>query len=82
MLKYGAPSGVRYLVDLSGFSIFILLIGSLGMTELAASNVVFNINTLAFMPMIGFDISISVVVGRYRGEGPVSIHRAGRRRNV
>ena len=68
MLKYGAPSGVQFLIDMSGFSVFILLVGRIGMIELAASNVAFNINTLAFMPMIGFGIAISVLVGQYQGE--------------
>lgn len=69
MLKYGAPSGVQFFIDMSGFSVFILLIGRLGMTELAASNVAFNINTLAFLPMVGLGIAISVMVGQYQGEG-------------
>jgi MATE family multidrug resistance protein len=39
----------------------------LGTTSLAATNISFNINTLAFMPMIGCGIAISVLVGQYLG---------------
>jgi len=68
MLRFGLPNGVQFMLDMAGFTVFILLIGRLGTVELAASNIAFNINTLAFMPMIGFGIAISVLVGRYLGE--------------
>ena len=49
---------------MAGFTAFILLVGKLGTTYLAATNIAFNINTLAFMPMIGFGITVSVLVGQ------------------
>jgi MATE family multidrug resistance protein len=52
----------------AGFSLFLLLIGRLGMDELAATNIAFNINTVAFMPMMGAGIAISMLVGRYLGD--------------
>lgn len=69
MIKYGLPTGIQFLIDISGFSIFILLVGRIGVDELAASNIAFNINTLAFMPMLGFGVAISVTVGQFQGEG-------------
>ena len=69
MIKFGLPTGVQFLIDISGFSIFILLIGRIGTYELAASNIAFNITTLAFMPMLGFGVAISVMVGQFQGEG-------------
>jgi MATE family multidrug resistance protein len=68
MLRFGLPNGVQFMLDMAGFTAFILLVGRLGTAELAASNIAFNINTLAFMPMIGFGIAISVLVGRNLGE--------------
>lgn len=67
LLRYGFPSGVQFLLEISGFSIFILLIGRLGMESLAATNIAFNINTMAFFPMIGSGVAISVLVGQYIG---------------
>jgi MATE family multidrug resistance protein len=52
---------------MTGFTGFILVVGRLGTASLAATNIAFNINTLAFMPMIGFGIAISVLVGQYLG---------------
>ena len=67
LLRYGFPSGVQFFLEMTGFTGFILVVGRLGTESLAASNIAFNINTLAFMPMIGFGIAISVLVGQYLG---------------
>ncbi len=69
LLSFGLPSGVQYFVDMAGFTVFILLVGRLGTAELAASTIAFNINTIAFMPMIGIGIAVSVLVGRQVGRG-------------
>jgi len=69
LLYFGFPSGVQFFLDISGFTFFILIIGRLGMGSLAASNIALNISTLAFMPMIGCGIAISVLVGQYLGKG-------------
>jgi MATE family multidrug resistance protein len=61
------PSGVQFCLDMAGFTTFVLLMGRLGTTKLAATNIAFNINTLAFMPMIGFGIAVSVLVGQQLG---------------
>jgi len=67
LLRYGFPSGVQFFLEIAGFTGFVLVVGRLGTASLAATNIAFNINTLAFMPMIGFGIAISVLVGQYLG---------------
>jgi MATE family multidrug resistance protein len=67
LLRFGLPGGMQFFLDVAGFSAFIFLIGRLGPESLAATNIAFNINTLAFMPMIGCGISVSVLVGQYLG---------------
>jgi len=67
LLRYGFPSGVQFFLEMAGFTGFILIVGRLGTASLAATNIAFNINTLAFMPMIGCGIAISVLVGQYLG---------------
>ncbi|MEW6264920.1 MAG: MATE family efflux transporter [Thermodesulfobacteriota bacterium] len=67
LLRYGLPSGVEMFMDLSGFSIFVLLVGRLGTNDLAATNIALNINMLAFLPMLGSGLAVSVLVGRYLG---------------
>jgi MATE family multidrug resistance protein len=72
LLRFGFPSGMQFCLEIVGFTVFILLVGRLGTTSLAATNIAFNINTLAFMPMIGCGMAVSVLVGQYLGkEKPV-----------
>ncbi len=68
VLRFGVPSGVQFFLDTAGFTAFLLMLGRIGTTELAATTIAFNINTLAFMPMIGCGIAVSVLVGQYLGE--------------
>ena len=68
MMKFGAPNGVQFFVELMGFSVFVLLVGRLGTLELAATNLAFNINTLAFIPMLGLGVAVSTLVGQYLGK--------------
>jgi MATE family multidrug resistance protein len=58
---------VQFFLEMTGFTGFVLIVGRLGTASLAATNIAFNINTLAFMPMIGCGIAISVIVGQYIG---------------
>ncbi|GAK59094.1 MATE efflux family protein [Candidatus Vecturithrix granuli] len=66
--KFGFPNGVQFFLDMIGFTAFLLFMGRLGTVSLAATNIAFNINSLAFMPMLGFGIAVSVLVAQHLGE--------------
>lgn len=68
MLRYGAPAGLHFMMDLICFSLFVLLVGRLGIVELAATNLAFQLNTIAFLPMIGFSTATATLVGQRLGE--------------
>ena len=68
LLRFGMPSGVEHVLTMLGLSLFVLLVGRLGQTELAATNIVMNIGWMAFLPMIGLTVAVSTMVGRYLGE--------------
>ena len=68
MLRFGVPSGVNFMLDIMAFSFFILIVGRLGTVELAATNMAFNVNSLAFLPLIGCGIAVSTLVGQRLGE--------------
>lgn len=68
LVRFGVPSGIQFFLDMSGFTAFIMIMGRLGTINLAATNIAFNINTIAFMPMLGIGIAISVLVGQYLGK--------------
>ena len=67
LVRFGLPNGVQFFLDMIGFAIFILLMGRLGTIPLAAANIAINISTLAFLPMIGVGIAVSVMVGQSLG---------------
>ncbi len=67
LMRFGSPNGAQFFVDMAAFTAFILMMGRLGTTSLAATNIALNISTLAFMPMIGLGIAISVLVGQNLG---------------
>jgi MATE family multidrug resistance protein len=67
LLKFGLPSGVQFMLDVLGFTLFVVFIGRIDAVSFAASSMVFQINMLAFMPMIGFGMATSILVGRAIG---------------
>jgi multidrug resistance protein, MATE family len=68
LLWFGFPSGFQMLVDVVAFTFFIMLVGRLGPVELVVANVAFNINMLAFVPMLGAGIAVTTLVGQRLGE--------------
>lgn len=80
MMKYGLPSGYNLFIDIAGFTVFIMIVGWLGKRELAATNIAFNLNTLAFIPVMGMSIAVSTLVGQRIGEGRPDIAEKSARR--
>ena len=78
LLRYGGPNGLQMLVDVAGFTVFLLLVGTLGPAAMAATTLAFNVNTLAFVPMLGLGIALSTMVGQQLGrDRPHLAARAG-----
>ena len=67
LLRYGGPNGLQLLVEVAGFTLFLLLVGNLGETAMAATTLAFNVNTLAFVPMLGLGVALSTMVGQQLG---------------
>ena len=67
LFRYGAPNGIQMFVEMGAFSMFIMLVGQLGVRELTATTLAFNINSLAFVPLLGLGVAVSVLVGQQLG---------------
>ena len=67
ILYYGGPNGMQLLVEVAAFSFFILLVGRLGADAMAATTLAFNVNSVAFIPMIGLGIAVTTMVGQQLG---------------
>ncbi len=73
LVKFGMPGGVHFFADLLAFSFFIIMVGRVGTTELAVTNMVISLESLVFLPMMGFSIGTSILVGQALGENRVDL---------
>ena len=67
LFYFGAPEGLRMLVEMSAVTGFLLLLGGLGEAALAATTLAFNINSVGFIPLVGMGIAVSTMVGQQLG---------------
>lgn len=67
LLVFGGPSGVQQFVEMTSFTLFLFLLGMLGTEPLAATNIAFSVNSLAFLPLMGMGIAVSTLVGHQLG---------------
>jgi MATE family multidrug resistance protein len=64
LFRFGAPNGAQFFMDMLSFTFFLLFVGGIGEVEGEATVLAFQVNTVAFMPMIGFGIAASTLVGQ------------------
>lgn len=67
MVRFGFPSGANSFMELLTSTIFVFVAGRLGSYALAATNITFSINGVAFLPALGLNIGASVLVGQAMG---------------
>lgn len=78
LLRFGAPAALQTLQDVGAFAFFVVLLGRLPEAEIAASNIAFSINNVAFMPLLGLGMAATIVVGQYQGARKATVAaRAG-----
>jgi MATE family multidrug resistance protein len=68
ILYFGWPSGFQMLLDVTGFTVFIFMMGDLGDVAKQATSLAFSVSSVAFMPIYGLHIAASVLVGERLGE--------------
>jgi multidrug resistance protein, MATE family len=67
LIRFGLPNGVQFLLDMAAFNLFIVFLGQAGKAALEAANQAFGINALAFIPILGFGMTASILVGQAIG---------------
>jgi MATE family multidrug resistance protein len=67
LLRFGGPNGLQFVVGVAAFSMFIMLVGGLGEEAMAATTLAFNVNSVAFVPMLGMGIAVTTMVGQQLG---------------
>jgi len=64
LFVFGGPNGLQFLVEGLSFSLIVLLMGRFGKEAMTASTLAFNVNSVAFVPMLGIGIATSTLVGQ------------------
>lgn len=67
LLRYGAPLGVEMFLNLQAFNLIILLFQSHSLVTATAVTIVFNWDMVSFVPLLGIQIGVVSLVGRYMG---------------
>jgi MATE family multidrug resistance protein len=65
--RLGFPSGLEMFLNVAAFNLFLLMFQSYGIAEAASAAIVFNWDILSFVPMIGLNLGVISLVGRFVG---------------
>ncbi|MCP5129590.1 MAG: MATE family efflux transporter [Pseudomonadales bacterium] len=66
-LRLGVPAGLESFMNMATFNLFLLLFQGYGVAQGAAMAIVFNWDMLSFVPLIGLNISVMSLIGRFVG---------------
>lgn len=66
-LRLGFPSGAELFLNVAAFNLFLLMFQAYGVVEGASAAIVFNWDMLSFVPMIGLNIGVISLIGRFVG---------------
>ncbi|NLS96756.1 MAG: MATE family efflux transporter [Planctomycetaceae bacterium] len=77
LLWFGYPAGVEMFLNVLAFTGVILAFHAHGPVTATATTIMFNWDMVSFVPLIGVQIGVMSLVGRYMGAGdPDTAHRA------
>ena len=69
MVRVGLPSAVEGFIDMGGFLMFTIFVGTIGAVQLAASQITIQVLSFSFMPMWGLTTAAGVLTGNWIGAG-------------
>ncbi|MFA7536626.1 MAG: MATE family efflux transporter [Desulfuromonadales bacterium] len=69
LLRFGSPAGVEMFLNLLAFTAVILIFHAHGLATATAVTIVFNWDMVSFVPLLGLQIGVISLVGRYMGAG-------------
>jgi len=71
-IRLGLPSGMEMFLNIAAFNLFLLMFQSYGIPEAASATIVFNWDILSFVPLMGMNIAIMSMIGRFVGAGDMT----------
>ncbi len=69
MIRVGLPAAFEGFIDMGGFLMFTIFIGTISAVQLAASQITIQLLSFSFMPMWGLTTAASVLTGNEIGAG-------------
>jgi len=79
LFRYGYPSGLELMLNLLAFNVIVVLLHSRGQVTATAATILFNWDLISFLPLVGMEIGVTSLVGRYVGARDLNAaHRATR----
>lgn len=82
LIQFGFPNGIRLVLEVAAWTVFLIVIGRVDPEALAASNIAWRINGMAFFPVIGLSIAVAMLVGQAQGAGRPDLARQATRRGL
>lgn len=67
LLFYGGPAGIEFLLNMTAFNCLIQVLHSYGKDVAAAVTIVFSWDMVSFIPLIGLNVGVMSLGGRYMG---------------
>jgi MATE family multidrug resistance protein len=71
-LRLGFPSGAELFLNVAAFNLFLLMFQSYGVVQGASAAIVLNWDILSFVPMMGLNIAVISLIGRFVGAGDMA----------
>ena len=82
IIRKGGPAALQFTLDVLAFTFFVFMVGRLGKTALAVSNIALSIQSIAFMPAFGFSMGLSTLVGQALGRNDAAAARRFTRQTI
>lgn len=77
LIKYGYPAGLELFLNFLAFFLMTAMYQSQGQAEATAVTIMFNYDLVSFIPLLGIEIAVTSLAGRYMGAGrPQAAHRS------
>jgi len=66
-IRLGLPSGTEVFLNIAAFNGFLLMFQGYGIAAAASATIVFNWDILSFVPLLGLNIAVMSMIGRFVG---------------
>jgi MATE family multidrug resistance protein len=79
LIRKGLPSGTEMFFTMLAFQFMLLLFNEQGLVASAAAGIIFNWDMVSFVPLLGIEMGVTSLVGRYVGaQNPQATQNATR----